>query len=270
MNNAGAIFRRTLYDHRRSILWWSIGIGVLAFYVTIVFPMIAQFEQFNELLESPLFGALFGDLGELDYTSPEGFLGIEFFTWAPLVLAVFAVMFGLGIVGGEEDRGTLDLLLSTPIPRWRIIIEKTVAFLVALVIILALSALAMIAAVAMTPELAEMNLSMIVVAMINVIPTVLLMMTLALCLSTVMRSRGQAGGVAAGIIVASYFINSFADMAESGLLKTLQNFSFYKYYAPFRVLLDGVQWGNFLLLLVVSLALLGLALYFFQRRDLAV
>jgi len=270
MSHTGTIFRRTVYDHRRSILWWSIGIGVLAFYVTVIFPMIAEFEQFNELLENPLFSAILGDMGDLEYTTPEGFLGIEFFSWAPLVLAIFAVMFGLGIVGGEEDGGTLDLLLSTPIPRWRIIIEKSAAFLVALVIILAVSALAMIGAVLITPGLAGIDLGKIVVAMINVIPTVGLMMTLALCLSTMMRSRGQAGGVAAAIIVASYFINSFADMAGSGLLKTLQQFSFYKYYAPFRVLIDGVQWGNFLLLTVVGLALLGLALVFFQRRDLAV
>ncbi len=268
-SNLGVIFRRTLYDNRRSILWWSVGIGILAFYVTVVFPLISEFEQFNELLESPIFGALFGDMGELDYTTPEGFLGIEFFTWAPLVLAVYAVTFAGSIVGGEEERGTLDILLSTPVPRWQVIVEKSAAFVVALVVILAVATLGIVLAVAITPEL-EIDASRVMMAMLNMIPTVLLMAALTLFLTTVLRSRGQAGGIAAGIIAASYFINSFADMADSGIMKALQKLSFYSYYGPFTVLTRGVQWGNFLLLLAIAAILFGLALFFFQRRDLSV
>lgn len=269
MNNMGVIFRRAIYDHRKSIFWWSVGIGLLAFYVTVVYPLISEFEEISQLLESPLFAALVGDMGELDYTSPEGFLGIEFFTWAPLVLAVFAVMYGAGMVGGEEERGTLDILLSTPVPRWQVIVEKSAAFVVALVIILAATGLAMALAVVITPDL-TIDTGRIFAAMLNVIPTVLLMAFLALFLSTVLRSRGQAGGIAAGIIVASYFINSFADMAQSGVLKALQKVSFYYYYSPFTVLSRGVHWGNFALLLGISAGLFLLSLFFFERRDLSV
>lgn len=267
--NLGVIFRRTLYDNRRGILWWSLGIGLLAFYVTVIYPLISEFEQINDLLENPVFGAILGDLGELDYTSPEGFLGIEFFSWAPLVLAVYAVTFGAAIVGGEEERGTLDILLSTPVPRWQVVVEKFAAFVVALVAILFVSGLGIVIAVAITPDLA-IDTGKIAAAMLNVIPTVLLMAALALFLTTVLRSRGYAAGLAAGFIVVSYFINSFADMAESGILKALQSISFYSYYSPFTVLTQGVHWGNFMLLLLIAVILFGLSLFFFERRDLSV
>ncbi len=269
MNNPGIIFKRTLYDHRRSIFWWSFGMALLAFYVTIVYPMISEFEQINELIENPIFAALLGDLGELDYTSPEGFLGIEFFSWAPLVLAVFAVTFGGNIVGGEEERGTLDLLLAAPIPRWQVIVEKSATFVVALVIIVAASGLGIILGVAITPDLAIDSMK-IAGAALNMLPVILFMAALTLFLSTVLRARGQAGGIAAAIIVISYFLNSFADMADSGILKTLKSVSFYSYYNPFSVLIDGIRWGNFALLLGLAVLLFGLALYFFQRRDIAV
>ncbi|GAB4575532.1 MAG: hypothetical protein Kow0077_27450 [Anaerolineae bacterium] len=265
----GVIFRRTLYDHRRSMLWWSVGLGALAFYVTVVYPLISEFEQINELLQNPVFGAIFGNIAELDYTSPEGFLGIEFFSWAPLVLAVFAVIFGGNIVGGEEERGTLDILLSTPIPRWRVIVEKYLAFIVMLVVILAFTGLAIVVAVEITPDL-EMDMFKIAQAMLNIMPVMLLITSLTLFLTTVVRTRGQAGGLAAAFLVASYFINSFADMTDVAVLRVLQHFSFYKYYGAFTVLRDGIHWGNFALLTGVAVALFGLALFFFERRDLSV
>ncbi|MBN2471769.1 MAG: ABC transporter permease subunit, partial [Anaerolineae bacterium] len=210
-----------------------------------------------------------GDMGELDYTSPEGFLGIEFFSWAPLVLAVFGVTFGGAIVGGEEERGTLDVLLSTPIPRWQVIVEKAAAFVVALAVILIASGASIVIAVAITPDL-SIDTGRIAAGMLNMFPTLLLMTVLALFLTTVLRSRGRAGGIAAGIIAASYFINSFASMADSGILKALQRLSFYSYYSPFTVLTDGIHWGNFALLMVVTIVLFGLSLFFFERRDLSV
>lgn len=268
-NNLGVIFRRTLYDNRRGILWWSIGMGLMGFYVTVVYPLISEFEEINELLENPIFAALLGDSSQLDYLSAEGFLGIEFFTFAPLILAVYAVIFGAGIVGGEEERGTLDILLSTPVPRWQLIVEKFTAFVVALVVILFASGLGIMLAVWFTADL-SIAVDKVAWAVVNMIPTLLVMTTLALFLTTTLRSRGQAGGIAAGIIVASYFINSFAEMAENGILRSIQRISFYNYYSPMTALTQGVNWGNFALLMGLAIALFAGSLYFFERRDLSV
>ncbi|MCA9914129.1 MAG: ABC transporter permease subunit [Anaerolineae bacterium] len=269
MNNTGVIFRRTLYDNRRGILWWGLGIGVVAFYVVVVYPMIEGLTEIRTLMESPAFQFIIGDIGEIDYTSPTGFLGIEFFTWVPLILGVYAVLFGINITGGEEARGTVDILLSAPVRRWQVIIEKFLAYLTALLGILAISTIGIVIGAVMTPAL-EISMGSLVLGMLNTLPTLLLIAALALFLTTILSTPGQAGGIAAAIIVASYFLNSLASMAASPLINRLQDLSFFKYYAPFEVLSRGIQWGNFLGLLAAGGILLLLAIVFYQRRDIYV
>ena len=98
----------------------------------------------------------------------------------------------------------------------------------------------------------------------------MVMCALTIFLTTVLRSSAQAGSIAAVIIAASYFINSFAEMANTGFLKVLHYLSIYKYYSPSSVMASGVQWGNVAVLLGLSGVLLALSIYFFERRDLAI
>lgn len=269
MHNTGVIFRRTLYDNRRGILWWGLGIAIMAFYVVVVYPMIEGLTEIRTLMESPAFQFIVGDIGEIDFTSPVGFLGIEFFTWIPLILGVYAVLFGINITGGEEARGTVDLLLSTPIRRWQVIIEKFLAYILSVVGILAISTLGIVLGRVMTPEL-DVSMGTLILGMLNTLPPLMLIAALATFLATVLSTPGQAGGIAAAIIVASYFLNSLASMAASPVINGLQNLSFFKYYAPFDVLAKGMQWGNFLGLFGAGSILLVLAIVFFQRRDIYV
>lgn len=45
----------------------------------------------------------------------------------PLVLLAYAIVEGTGAIVGEEERGTLDLLLSNPLTRRRVVVEKFAA-----------------------------------------------------------------------------------------------------------------------------------------------
>ena len=269
MRNSAVIYRQALMDSRRIIFWWGVGVGAFAFYMVVVFPLLSGLEQITELLESPIFKFALGDMQELSFATLEGFLGIYLFTFVPLMLAIYAVIFGNGIVGREEEKGTLDLLLSVPIARWRVIVEKFGAFIVAALLILLIMLLAVIAAVALTPNEA-LDTSMLVVASLNVLPVLMLVCALTVFLTTVLRSSAQAGGIAAVIIAASYFINSFAEMVDTAVLNALHYLSFYKYYSPASVMVAGVQWGNVVILLGATMILLALSIFFFGRRDIAV
>lgn len=269
MRSKGVIFKRTLLDNRRSMFWWSFGLGLMGLYVVVAYPFIEGMEDFAKVMDSPIFKAILGDIGELNWTTPEGFLGIELFSWIPLIFAVYAVMFGIGITGSEESNGTADILLSTPTPRWQLIVEKFLAYIVAVFVILGASVIAMWVAMLFTPEMQSVSIVMLW-GMLNMIPPMLLIAALALFLATVLPSPGQAGAISAAIIAASYFLNSLADMTNSSVMKALQNLSFYKYYSPFTVLIDGINWGNFGLIVGVSAILFVLSIYFYERRDLYV
>ena len=55
---------------------------------------------------------------QVDYSSAAGYLGIELFSlMVPLLLLVAAIGTGAGTIAGEEERGTLELLLANPVSR---------------------------------------------------------------------------------------------------------------------------------------------------------
>ena len=131
------IVLKTLHDRRRSLLFWGIGFILLGAIMIAFFPVIRDAPFISEYLESfpEEFLALFA--GEVtDYTSPEGFLNGElFFLMYPLLLLIYAIGFGSGAIAGEEERGTLDLLLYNPINRWRLVLEKFIAMLICILLL---------------------------------------------------------------------------------------------------------------------------------------
>src|SRR5260370_8750809 len=87
---------------------------------------------------------MFGGPGKL--TSPEGFLSRAFFCYLPIVLGVFAVLGGSGLLAADEESGTLDLILAHPVSRSALFLGRLLAFAAATGAILALSWLGFVVA----------------------------------------------------------------------------------------------------------------------------
>lgn len=262
--NGWKIFLRTLRDSRRTALAIGIGGALLAIMVTAFYPLFKNFDQINQLLQNPLISALVGEVG--DYTTPQGFLGSEFFGFMPLFLSFFTVVVGLWITASDEEAGRLDVLLSTPTPRWRVIVERGLAYGVIYVVILALMLAGFAIIMALMPDLG-LPFSRIAEGMLNLLPMMLLPTALTLLLSTLLRRSGTAAGVAGTIVVASWFANALADLAPQAL-QGMQRLSIFYYYNAFKTLSYGLDVGNFVLLMGLATVLAGLAIVSFQRRDL--
>jgi len=127
------VFLKSLRDQRRSLCWWLVGVAALSIFTVLFYPSIADDPAFDEMLErlpEALSRAMLGDVKDL--TSPEGYLNSQLFVFMiPLVLMVFTVGKGTGGIAGEEEKGTLELLLSYPISRWRLVVDKFLAMGVA-------------------------------------------------------------------------------------------------------------------------------------------
>jgi ABC-2 type transport system permease protein len=271
MKNAGIIFKRTLWDSRTGILAWGIGLGLLALAEVMMYPQITQaFSGIADLLESPLYRAILGESADAAaFATPYGYVAMYVLALVPLYMAVYAVILGLGITAGEEERGTMDVLLGTPIPRWQVIVEKFAALVVILCLILLLDGLGAWIGVLLTPEMQSLTPLRILEGTIAMVPVTLVMAAMALFFSTVLRSRSLAAGVTGAIIIVSYFVNNLATVAQD-VLGTIRYASFFNYFSPIGIMRDGLMWGDFLIVLVIALALFGLSLVAFQRRDLAV
>ena len=79
------------------------------------------------------FKATFGMEG-VDFTSGPGYLSTETFSLlAPLMLIGLGIALGTGTIAGEEERGTLDLLIASPVSRGRVLAAKALGALAVLV-----------------------------------------------------------------------------------------------------------------------------------------
>ncbi len=262
----GAIFIKTLRDGYKSILGWGLVLGMFGFLTVLLYPTVRDFEGLEALLDSmpPALKALTGSAE--DFASLEGMLATKFFSMGPLVLAVYAVQFAATGITGEEKRGTMDLLMSTPVTRRQVIAEKFLGFVVSLFVVLLLSFLGVMAGTLFTPDI-DMSPVRIFEATANLAPIAMTFGALTFLLSVTTPPRISGGMVAVGAAVAFYMLYLLGRM--SSVLEPLQVVNPF-YYHGMRTIFDGMNWGNVLVLLVASGALFGATLYSFQRRDLNV
>ena len=125
-----SVAAKTLRDARRGFLWWSLGLIGLSTMMVSVFPAVRDNPSLNRLAQDypQALKGFIGFGGQVDYLSPAGFLGSEVFALtAPLLLLVAAIGGGAGAIAGEEERGTLDLLLANPLSRTRLALGKLAA-----------------------------------------------------------------------------------------------------------------------------------------------
>ncbi len=131
------IARRAFADRLRSTLAWTIGLAAMVALQLSVYPSVQkEADQFRDLVEAypPALKALFDVQG--DFTSGPGFLAAEVFGFvAPLCLFAVAIGHLAGATAAEEERGTLDLLLANPVPRWQVVAGKALAAAASLTVV---------------------------------------------------------------------------------------------------------------------------------------
>ncbi len=269
MNNAGVIFKRALRDSRLGILGWGIGLGLINMLIILMYPTITVIEGFTEILESPFYKAFLGEAADAAaFVTPEGFIAVYALTFMPLYLAVYLVILGLGITAGEEGRGTIDLLLSTPISRWQLVAEKSAALVVIITLVLIIHQFGVLIGILVTPEM-ELSFGRLIEATIAMIPVMLVISAVALFFSTVMRSRMMAAGITGAIIIAAYLVTNLSTIATEAL-GTVKYLSFFTYFQAMKIMQNGIVWRDFVIMSVLAIVLFGLSLWAFQRRDLNV
>src|SRR5438552_2024702 len=134
------IWSKTLRDYRVAILAWGIGLALLMAvgFATATPAVLAAFISLAPLLH------FLGDPYALQ--TPEGYITFRYMgAVVPLMLSFWPILAGARLVRGEEERSTLDVLLATPQPRVRLLLEKISALLIALILIAVLFALGAIA-----------------------------------------------------------------------------------------------------------------------------
>ena len=265
---SAVLLRATLSHNWRPALYWSGGLALLGLYVVAVIPNAEALNNYVGLIASmpePLLNAMgAGDTALL--ATPEGFIQYGFATWAQLMLAVYGMLAGLNLSANEEEAGILDLLLSLPLARSRILLERFAGFALLTLLIALLSGLGLVLGSAGT-EFALSSGTLFATAL-NLVPGTLLVMAFTALAAAALRRHLYATGAGIFFVIGSYFLDFVAGAISEGPLSRLGLLSFYRWSSAGSAPGSFLPAGNLALLLGVTALLLGGALWFFERRDI--
>jgi ABC-2 type transport system permease protein len=255
------VFAKTLWDQRRSLLWWAV--GLLGVVVVYVLPYRQYLEQgaLNVDYDTALYQAVGFD------ATPAGYLqGALFSLTGALLVIMAAVVAGARAIAGDEEAGMLELLLAHPVSRTRLVLERFGA----LAATVAWLGLVVWAATIAAAGAADMGIasSRITVTVLGLALLALGFGTVALAAGAITGRRGLVLGVTAALAVAAYLANAVAPQVQA--LGGVQKLSPFYYYLGGDPLRTGLDLGHLAVLATIPLALLAVAVWSLSRRDVAV
>lgn len=170
--------------------------------------------------------------------TPEGFLQVEFFSYMPLVIGTYAFLFGSGLLASDEESGRLDLIAAYPISRLALFGGHLVGFLVITFLINLLGWLAF--AVSMNWSTIDVPLLDLALPFVSLYALTLLFGGLSVAFSEFLPARKMAASLSGLVLVASFFVASFARINPD--LDRLADFSPITYYQGGEAI-SGLNWG---------------------------
>jgi len=202
--------------------------------------------------------------GELDLTSPAGYLNSQIFALtAPLVLLIFAIGDRAGVVAGEEERGTLDLVLAHPVRRRDYVVQRFLA-LAALIAALGAALLACVTVGSWLVDL-EIGFGRLFAASVSVALLALLYCAVALAAGSLVPGRVRAIAVAAALAVAAWIFDGLAQAVD--VLDPWRRIEPYYQALGQNPLREGPPVGGWGLLLGATAVLVAVAAAGLERRD---
>ncbi len=262
------IARRALHDRGRARLWWTVGVVAYVGVILAVYPSVRNMAGMDEIMKSypkELLALFSGGRDQIDFTQASGYLGTELYGWlVPLLAVVLAVSFGSSTLAGEEERGVLDLVLSYPVRRRAVVLQKAAVLAVEVAVLCATIDLAVGVggrAVKATIELGPLLSSWAARVLLGVC-----FGSIALAVGAWRGHRGMAIGVASGLAAGTYLLNALG-LLVSGL-RPLRWASPFWYATGGDVLRDGVGAGSLAALVALDVVLVVTAVVAFERREL--
>jgi ABC-2 type transport system permease protein len=218
-------------------------------------------EEMNQLLKAyPQ--ELLDAFGIENLADVENYLNSQVFLLAPLALAFFPILTAAGAIAGAEERGTIDVLLGNPIPRWQLVVGSFAATALSLLVILAITGLLTWGTAVLMDV--DLTLESTAAAVLNMWPVCLFFGGLAMLCSAFFHRRALAIAIPAFLLFAMYLVDTIGRASED--LEDLRPASVFYYYGS--AIEDGIDWVNFGGVTLVAFVFVLLAVLAFQRRDI--
>lgn len=263
------IFLKELKSHRKSLIFWSIGVFLMVVSGMAKYAAYSGSGQSINALVANMPKSLQAVMGfsDVDLSKAGGYFTV-LYLYLLLMALIHAAMLGATIFAKEERDKTSEFLFVKPVSRNTIITAKLLAALVNIIIFNLVTLISSIVLVAQYNKGASVS-GDIAVLMAGMFILQLLFMVIGSALAAVKKKPKTAASWATGILLLTYMLSIIVDLNDKA--SGLKYFTPFKYFQAKNIMFGGGLDGNYILLSAVFIIVLTIVTYvFYKKRDLNV
>lgn len=217
-----AVLKNELKQGRNTFFIWTLVIAFMLAVCVLIFPeMEGQMSEISGMFaDMGSFSAAFG-MDRINFGEFAGFFGVECGNILGLGGAFFAALSGISALAKEEKEQTAEFLLTHPVSRKKIVLQKWCAVFIQ---IIALN-LVVIGTTVLSAFMIGESLDKKTFALLFLAYFILQIEVLAICFGISAFISRNGLGIGLGIAVLFYFLNIISNLTEDA--------RFLKYITPF-------------------------------------
>lgn len=260
-----ALATRVLRERWKGLSGWMFGLVALVAVQVSVYPTIRDSRKgWSDLTNE--FPEAFRKIFRMeDYTSPNGYLSTELFSFmAPLIFVGLATTWGARAGAEEDENKTADVLFSLPVSRSSILVTRAVAMMSVVVA----TACASVAALSLGTNLVDMDVGLAGITAASVSCGLLGVVfgSVALMVSCWSGRRGVGLGTGLGLAIAFFVTYSLAPLVM--FFDRVLPVNPYQWTIGQNPLADGVDLVTAAVSVAVSTAFVACGSLLNNRRDI--
>jgi ABC-2 type transport system permease protein len=253
-----------LATRRRSLIAYSAGMAIYVVIIVALYPSFKDTTSLNDFATNQEgLAALFGISGSL--TTPTGWMSANIYAnFLPLIILMLTIGYGAWCLAGQEHDGRLELAMSLPFTRTRVVVEKVATMVVLAAVFSLVVFLSSLVGRAFDLPL---DVGHLATASIGVMLLGIDLGLLALAVGGGSGNRGLALAVASTVAAAAYLLSSLAPVID--WLNPLRYASLFYWAIGNGQLDNGLSIGDALVLVAVGVVVAIIAVRLFEHHDVS-
>lgn len=257
------LWRKTASEHQgvliitAGLMFALMGVAMGPMYTAIEEALVDAAADFPE--------EIMAIAGSADLSTPEGWFEAETYSlMAPIAVTVVTAGIAVRAIAGEEHRGTMSLVLASPVRRSSVV-AHTVA---AMALHAAVVGTATFAGVVIASAISDLGIATNGIAAASLLVTLLgfVFGCVALLVSAATGNTRLAVAVTVGVALTSHLLNSFLPLRDD--LADWARLTPSHYATSQHPLSEGLDWANAAVLIAAGIVLAAAAVGAFERRAL--
>jgi beta-exotoxin I transport system permease protein len=259
------IVYQTVIDHWKTTIIITALFGAMAALYSSIYP------SFKDMMPDFIDG--FSDSmswlpGIEEMGSYVGYLNVELYQifWM-LILGMIIGFIAASIISKEIESKTIDILMSNPVSRAQIIIEKFLGLIPGFLMINFVTMFVIMGVSIGIGE--EVNFYFVFLTHLASIPYFLAIISLGILISTLIDEKMKSSLIMMSLVFVLYIFQSIAQMIPD--FESLGYISLTHYFNTFDILKDGkIDAVGMMVLLLISVAALLLSMFYFEHKEIKV